>query len=203
MTPARWNDLLAALGFGPDDVTYARLRTAYSEKHRAYHTAEHIGACLSLFDEWTHHAARPAAVACALWFHDAVYNPSSSNNEEMSAGWAAEFLAHHGADEERIERVRQLILATRHAAEPPAGDAQLVVDIDLAILGSEREAYSRFEAQVRQEYHWVPAFIFKHKRREILRSFLDRPRIYATAAAYERFEVAARRNLASAIKDLN
>ncbi|MGE3595970.1 MAG: hypothetical protein AB7N70_10500 [Dehalococcoidia bacterium] len=203
MTPLRWQSLLHDLGAPPDDITLARLKAAYGERHRAYHTAEHIAACLTLFDEWRGLAHEPAEVACALWFHDAVYNPSSSNNEEMSAGWAAEFLAHHGADAGRIERVRQLILATRHAAEPPAGDAQFVVDIDLAILGSEPEAYARFEAQVRQEYHWVPAFIFKHKRREILRSFLERPQIYATAAAFERFEAAARRNLGRSIDALS
>lgn len=203
MTPARWTLLLHQLDFGPDEVTYARLCAAYRERHRAYHTAAHISACLMLLDEWCDHAEEVAEVECALWFHDAVYNTSSTANEELSAGWAAEFLVHHGAPSERIDRVRHLILATRHESEPVSGDAALVVDIDLSILGTDEAGFDQFETQVRREYHWVPGFIFRKKRREILESFLARPRIYATAPAFERFEAAARRNLTRAIELLS
>jgi predicted metal-dependent HD superfamily phosphohydrolase len=48
--------------------------------------------------------------------------------------------------------VRDLILATRHDVSPPAGDAALLVDVDLAILGSPVERFDEYEHQVRQEY---------------------------------------------------
>lgn len=49
--------------------------------------------------------------------------------------------------------MRDLILATRHDVSPPAGDAALLVDVDLAILGSPAERLDEYERQVRQEYN--------------------------------------------------
>jgi predicted metal-dependent HD superfamily phosphohydrolase len=90
-------------------------------------------------------------------------------------------------------------MATRHEAPATTPDAQLVVDIDLSILGTSEEIYDRFEANVRKEHRWVPSMIFRRKRAEILESFLARPTIYSTKPFAERYEARARRNLASAI----
>jgi predicted metal-dependent HD superfamily phosphohydrolase len=88
-------------------------------------------------------------------------------------------------------------MATRHDAVPVDADAQLLVDIDLSILGAERERFDEYERQIRAEYAFVPALIFNAKRRQILRSFLDRPRIYSTPA-FSVLEATARANLARA-----
>ena len=138
----------------------------------------------------------------ALWFHDAVYNPHSSNNEERSADWACEVLLRHDVDATRVERVRAHILATRHEAPATTPDSQLLVDADLSILGADEVAYAEFEANVRKEYRWVPAPLFRRKRAEILESFLARPQIYSTAPFQVRYELQARRNLSAAITAL-
>ncbi|MBP7962586.1 MAG: hypothetical protein KBG20_06780 [Caldilineaceae bacterium] len=77
------------------------------------------------------------------------------------------------------------------------------MDIDLSILGSDPADYDRYEAAIRQEYAWVPGFLFRRKRKAILQSFLDRPRLYATVFFRERLETQAHINLARAIAQLS
>lgn len=202
MNIERWNSLLHELGVAPETETFSRLQSAYAESHRAYHTARHIDECLSLFDELKHLCQRPAEVECALWFHDAIYEPMSTSNEERSADWAEDFLNSSGAAKETLDRIRSHIMATRHEALPEDADSRMVVDIDLSILGSPPSRYDEFERDVRKEYRWVPRFIYGPKRAEILQSLLDRPRIYQCEPMYERFERRARENVSRAIGKL-
>jgi predicted metal-dependent HD superfamily phosphohydrolase len=202
LNPGRWNRLLAAFGIGDEVATFDALIAAYSQKHRYYHTVTHIEHCLRELDLAQDLANEPAEVELALWFHDAVYDPHSSNNEERSADWACELLNRHGVDTSRVDRVRTHIMATRHEAPATQPDSQLLVDIDLSILGVDEASYARFESDVRQEYRWVPSILFRRKRAEILESFLARTRIYNTEPFRTRLEAPARRNLATAIANL-
>ncbi len=202
MNIERWNALLRELGVPLETETFSRLQSAYAEGHRAYHTSRHIDECLSLLDELKRLCERPAEVECALWFHDAIYEPMSKSNEERSADWAAEFLNSSGAARDVASRVRSHVMATCHEAPPPDADSKVVVDIDLSILGAESSRYEEFERDVRKEYRWVPRFIYGPKRAAILQSFLDRPRIYQCAPMFERFEEKARANMAKAIHAL-
>ena len=202
MNIERWQELLIGLRVAPESDTFSRLQSAYAEKHRAYHTSRHIDECLSLFDELKHLAEHPSEVECALWFHDAIYEPMSKLNEERSANWMAEFGAAVGLKSDSVARVRAHIMATRHVAFPADGDSRLVVDIDLAILGAAPSRYEEFERDVRREYRWVPGIVYRPKRAAILQSFLDRIRIYHWEPAYERFERGARVNVSDAIEAL-
>ena len=81
-------------------------------------------------------------------------------------------------------------------------DAQLLVDIDLAILGSPPERFERYDQDVRKEYAWVPGFRFQDKRAQVLQGFLDRPRLYHGEAAADLLEGQARINLGAALSRL-
>jgi predicted metal-dependent HD superfamily phosphohydrolase len=72
----------------------------------------------------------------------------------------------------------------------------------LAILGSAAEVYARYEQAIRQEYEWVEVSVYRTKRGEVLRSFLDRDRIYGTDYFHQRLEGQARKNLEWAINRL-
>lgn len=198
----RWNRLLATLGIVDEAACFDALLAAYSEKHRHYHTARHIDHCLREFDSAQSLARDPAEVEIALWFHDAIYDPHSSKNEERSADWACELLKRHAVSAERVSRVRDHIFATRHEAVANDADSRLLVDIDLSILGVDEAAYQEFEVNVRKEYRWVPSLLFRRKRAEILESFLARPQIYTTEVFHDRYESHARRNLVQAIQRL-
>lgn len=202
MEPLRWAGLMHQFGLTDNQTTYAELIRAYTEKHRHYHSDAHLNACLQHFDAVQSLAEYPAEVELALWFHDAIYKPMSSTNELDSANWCSKFLAENNIADEIIQRVHKLIMATCHSAELVGNDERLVVDIDLAILGSPEDIYQTFETNVRNEYQWVPAFIFKSKRKEILQVFLAREKIYHHAYFYDLLENRARENLAFAISQL-
>jgi predicted metal-dependent HD superfamily phosphohydrolase len=101
------------------------------------------------------------------------------------------------------ELVRAMILATRHGVQPSEPPLQLLVDIDLAILGAEADRYAEFELQIRAEYWWVPTRMYRRQRGAILKSFSARPSIYATHEFRERFERQARNNIAWGLEQLN
>ncbi|MBO1321566.1 HD domain-containing protein [Acanthopleuribacter pedis] len=184
----------------------AALHAAYGETHRAYHNLEHVIACLRGLDEaYLVLADKPYAwdaVAVGLWYHDAIYRIGSGTNERDSADWAARDLRADGADPVFADQVHAWITATEHQAEPEGRDAQLLVDLDLGILGCPTEIYDRFETAIRQEYRRVPGFIYRRKRAEILRGFLARPAIYHTPHLHQAWEQQARENLARAIEAL-
>ncbi len=185
---------------GPDGIALRdELLAGYAEPQRRYHTQQHLEECLALLEQVRDLAEHPEEVEMALWFHDAIYDVKGSGNEERSAEWAHRALTSAGAAAAAAERVRQLVLVTRHDGVPGNVDEQVLVDIDLAILGAERPRFDEYERQIRDEYAFVPGFLFRRKRRQILRTFLDRPVLYSTAMLRERLEARARENLRRAI----
>lgn len=191
----RWRATWRGLGAAPDEALYRELMARYAEPHRAYHTARHLDECFARLDEAAALAGQIHEVGLALWFHDAIYEARKHDNEERSATWARTAALQAGVPDTVAGRVHDLILATKHDAAPVAGDAALVTDIDLAILAAPADRFDEYERQIRQEYSWVPGFLFRRKRREILEGFLARPHIYATGHFRERWEAPARANL--------
>ncbi len=173
--------------------------SAYTTPPRAYHNLDHIEVCLTEFEMVKALAAAPIAIELAIWFHDVIYNPQAHDNEERSADFATEKLAGLGVADSLIHEVRHLILATKHNAEV-TGDAALLTDIDLAILGKPDDEFDRYDAAIRQEYSWVPDDLYRVGRSRVLQGFLNRPSIYQTEFFGNRYEVQARINLQRAIE---
>lgn len=188
-----WTELWNRTGATGDGAApYRDLLRRYAEPHRAYHSLAHIEHCLDEFEPVRRMASNPDAVELALWFHDAVYKPRATDNEERSAELVRRL---PGLPRGVAGRAAELVLATRHASPPADPDAELVVDVDLAILGQPADRFDRYEDEIRREYSWVPGFLFRSKRRSILRSFLQRPSIFRTSYFRARHETAARSNL--------
>jgi predicted metal-dependent HD superfamily phosphohydrolase len=199
---ARWSETwrLLALETPPSPILQ-QLLARYAEPQRAYHTSQHLNECFAIFDELRAGMLHSGEVACAIWFHDAVYDPRRADNEERSADWALEVLSATGAPADVIASVRQLILSTTHTAEPVGLDQSILTDIDLAILGAPAERFAEYESQIRLEHSWVPAFVYRRERAHVLRGFLERPRIYRTELLHGRLEERARRNLGRALTE--
>lgn len=191
-----WNELQHTPPLG----LYEQLLQAYSEPQRHYHTLQHLAECLQLQSESAHLAQRPAEIAIALWFHDAVYDVKAHDNEARSADWAVTALQAAGVSAEVQARAHALIMATEHTAAPLAGDAALLVDIDLAILAASPARFAEYEWQIRQEFAWVPEDVFVEKRRVVLQEFVARLNIYSTAFLHSKMESAARANLHAMLK---
>lgn len=202
MTPARWHQLMSQWRAPESDAEFRKLRSAYSEPHRHYHTNRHIDDCLAQLDEVSHLAHAPEEIEAALWFHDAIYKPTSSTNELDSADWASQFLTSVGGSDQKCARVHRHIMATRHTGESLSGDMAIVVDIDVSVLGRNPDVYDQYEKAIRKEYRWVPGPIFRRKRIEVLESFLKRQVLYDTEYFRSRYEEQARSNLRRAIMEL-
>ena len=196
---SRWEGAWRSVGAAPEPSLYAKLFAAYREPHRHYHTLQHLEECFVQLDLLGSLAAHPGAVEIALWFHDAIYDPRGQDNEERSARWAQRSLA---ARAEQGKRVHALVMATRHEAMPQNIDEQVLVDVDLSILGAEPARFDEYEEQVRKEYAWVPLPIYRRERRRILAGLLARPGLYSTPLFVERYEQQARANLARALARL-
>ncbi len=196
---ANWRDAWTELGSAPPDGLLETLMTAWAEPQRHYHSAQHLSECIAWFEREKDAAERPAEIALALWFHDAVYDVHAHDNEERSAEWARDALTAAGVSVGAAGRVHALIMATRHDALPRGRDAELLIDIDLSILGAERSRFDEYEQQVQREYAFVPPEVRLPRRRAILQRFLDRDAIYTTPRMHAQLEARARENLRRSI----
>lgn len=185
----RWVDTLPdADGLGEE------LLARWAEPHRAYHDRRHLLAVLEAVDQL--HPQPSTAVRLAAWFHDAVYDVRGQDNEERSARLAQQRLPGPlGAEVARLVR----LTATHEATD---AEGQVLCDADLAVLGANPQRYAAYAADVRREYAHVQDSAFAAARAQVLRGFLDRPRIYCTDAARDRWEESARHNLSAEITRL-
>ncbi|GAB4062481.1 N-methyl-D-aspartate receptor NMDAR2C subunit [Uliginosibacterium sediminicola] len=191
-----WQIMWLSLGAKTEsDRLLSMLLDAYSEPHRHYHTLQHLTECIDWLNQSRHLAASPAEIEAALWFHDAIYDCERHDNEERSAEWALSALLSAGVSAPTASRVADLVISTKHAEQPAAPDAQLLVDIDLAILGASPSRFEEYEQQIRAEYSFVPDATFKVKRLEILSALAARPCIYGSPFFQARLESQARENL--------
>ena len=196
----------------PGDVVLAvgaDLLRRWTEPHRRYHSTRHLVEvfwALEELGEGGELTAREGALGrLAAWFHDAVYDPSApaGANERDSADLAVRDLQALGLAAEDVGPVRDLVLASTTHDLPDHGLAAAFHDADLWILSAEPTRYAEYTAQVREEYAAVPDAAFRSGRASVLRPFLERDTVYATATARDRWEDPARANLARELAALS
>ena len=180
------------------------LLDAYAEPHRHYHDSRHIEACLrelAAVEGLT--ADERRVLDYAIWWHDAIYDPARSDNEERSAILAERDLAHIDVDPATRETVARLIHLTRdHKVEPDDRLGALLVSIDLSILGRPAAEYDAYAAAIRAEYAHVPEEMYRPGRAAVLTRFLAAPVIYPDPGFRRRYEEQARANITREIARL-
>jgi len=183
------------------DSLREELEAAYADPARGYHDTRHLAEVFARLDELGG-AGVPHdrdAVLLAAWFHDAVYD-GRTDDEERSAQWAERGLA----GEPVAAEVARLVRMTEHH-DPAADDANggVLSDADLAILAAPRTRYDEYAAEVRREYAHVDDATFNAGRSAILAELQGRPALFHTAHAREHWEPAARANVARELGELN
>ncbi|WP_105975203.1 HD domain-containing protein [Streptomyces geranii] len=188
----------------PDPTPYAdNLLTRYQEPHRRYHTLTHLTAVLDHIDVLEGHAADPDAVRLAAWFHDAVYAPDRSENEERSARLAERALPEAGLSAADTAEVARLVrLTVTHDPAPDDRNGQVLCDADLAILAAPQETYAAYTAAVREEYSFIPPDAFREGRAAVLHQLLALPRLFRTPYGTDHWEEPARANITAELKRL-
>ncbi|ORT58811.1 HD domain-containing protein [Streptomyces sp. CB03238] len=186
----------------PSPYRYADdLLARWAEPQRRYHTTDHLLAVLDRVDELADHADDPDLVRLAAWFHDAVYLPERSTNEERSARLAERALPELGIDAARTAEVARLVRLTL-THDPADGDrnGEVLCDADLAILAAAPDAYAAYAAAVREEYGFVPDEAFREGRAAVLRQLLGLPCLFRTPHGAREWEERARQNLTTELK---
>jgi predicted metal-dependent HD superfamily phosphohydrolase len=178
------------------------LQTLYSQKNRAYHNLNHLGDLYKhllevkpLVEDWH-------TLVFAMFYHDAIYNIHSKDNEEKSAELAQKRLTQISYPLDKIQLCQQHILATKTHFNATNNDTNLFTDADLAILGQPEPLYNAYSNQIRKEYAFYPNLIYNMGRKKVLKSFLDMPQIYKTDYFYNAFELQARKNLSNNLAQL-
>ncbi|MFJ6570072.1 hypothetical protein ACIQNU_21880 [Streptomyces sp. NPDC091292] len=203
----RWSAAVAAAGGTGEtamSLPYAdALLARWAEPRRRYHTTDHLLAVLRHIDVLEEYAAEPALVRLAAWFHDAVYQPDRSENEERSARLAERALPELGVDAAGTREVARLVrLTVTHDAADGDGNGAVLCDADLAVLAGGPEAYAAYAGAVREEYGFVPDGAFRAGRADVLRQLLALPRLFRTPYGTRVWEADARRNMAAELARL-
>ncbi|HWB25252.1 MAG TPA: hypothetical protein VG738_07220 [Chitinophagaceae bacterium] len=95
----------------------------------------------------------------------------------------------------KIEKCAAQITATKLHDKTGDTDTDIFTDTDLCILGKDWEAYSRYSAQVREEYKVYPDFVYNPGRKKVLNHFLQMERIFKTGYFFNLYESQARKNI--------
>lgn len=216
---ALWQRLGADDGAGVA-AAGARLLTLYAEPTRAYHNQTHLEDVLSKLD-WAQNALShrghlvglaPSTISkmfdtieLALFYHDAIYDATSRDNERRSRDLMLNDTASLGLPKSISDNAARLINITQHhnlskgLREKIKLDERIMADCDLAILGAHPAVFKKYEAGIRAEYSHVPDALYAVERAKVLRKFLEMPRLFRTIPFNLAYEKAARRNLTEAL----
>jgi predicted metal-dependent HD superfamily phosphohydrolase len=189
------------------DGAKAELRAKLAGADRHYHGAAHVALL------WERHLAFGRGVvreapwhqwlACAIAYHDAVYDASRKDNEARSAVMWQD--ARPDLPWEGIAWVTGTILATANhlAAAPEAGMAEdawaaraWMLDLDFTPLGEAPAVFDANTAALRQEFSHLSDAQWAAGRAAFLRGISRAPVLFRTPVLRGAFEAAARANFA-------
>lgn len=179
----------------------------WSQPQRAYHGAEHLdrmlGATKWLADELdVRDPAVTVSLELAVWYHDAVYDARSTDNEARSAELARQSLGGLLPDRTVAQVARLVLLTAGHSVSEDDLEGCLVVDADLSILGAEPAVYDNYRRGVRAEYAHLDEATFIAGRSAFLRGMLERSRVFNTAPARLAWQARAHDNMADELEIL-
>ena len=187
----------AAIGGGPaPPAALADVVARHREAHRRYHGVRHVtwvvrhvhelAAEVPLDDEAPSSRPRSSTTPSTTRERPTTRSraPASPSGCSASLGWDA------GAGAARSATSCGPTAA--HGA-PADDDTAVLLDADLAVLGSDPAAYQAYVTGVRAEYAHVDAPGWRAGRGQVLRDLLARDPLYATAAGRRRWARPGRR----------
>ena len=175
------------------------LVAAYTTPNRFYHNLAHIEDCLAALAQVEGLAVREREILSeAIWWHDVVYDPTRSDNEELSAQLAERHVGVHL----RHEVGRLIRLTKTHEVKADDRLGAVLISIDLSILGAEPARYDAYAAAIRQEFIHVSDADYRTGRARVLSQFAARPAIFPDPGFAARYDRQARDNIAREIDSL-
>jgi pantetheine-phosphate adenylyltransferase len=150
--------LLKLRGLGvPDEVI-----NRYQEPHRFYHTLDHLQDIYQQLED--KELADNKALLLATAYHDVIYNPQSSTNEENSAKY---FMQYYKANDQLKQEVYNIILDTK-THQPQSELSSVFCDLDLNVLRQPLHKLLIYEDQIFKEFQFADFTLYRIKRVEAL-----------------------------------
>ena len=159
----------------------------WQETHRFYHTEKHLQTLLSdiesLEKQETLSENEANILKIVAYFHDIVYDPKSSDNEEKSAVFFRKYAPNHP----NTELIAQIILDTKyHISNDKL--SQIFCDLDMKIVkNSSISELLEWEKAIFKEYQFYDYAMYKMGRIALLENFRDK---YAENAQNLQFLIA-------------
>lgn len=171
---------------------FVDLARRYCEPHRAYHILTHPAEMIAVGMELGGLSNEQIA---AIWYHDAMYEPGASDNEEKSVMLLYDHYLKMDFGREdlfRFDIVAQIIRDTKdHIAT--IEESKRVIDLDLRELGSGLLHYWENAKRIRREFGAFSDEEWKIGRIKFLEKMLNRSIFYTEPFVYD--ENAARFNM--------
>lgn len=200
---SRFDAAVSGAGGQPSPSVTGDLLARWAQPHRRYHTLDHLRATLDVVDAYAAWADDIDVVRLALFFHDAVYDPHATGNEQASADLSTQMLARCSVPAAARDEVHRLVrLTAGHEVGPSDRNGALLADADLAVLAWDWPDYCAYVDAVRAEYAHVPDALFRAGRAAVLEGLLDLPTLYRIEPLRAQWEQRARANLRREIATL-
>jgi pantetheine-phosphate adenylyltransferase len=149
-------------------------KSYYNEKHRFYHTFSHVENIIYCINNLNYTEEQRNILYYSALFHDIVYNPKNSNNEEKSIEFFINYIQENNIKikESSKKQIIQIILDTKNGI----GENKLSKDFqsfDRAILYSSFKDLLQYEKLIMKEYQYLDYSIYKKNRIKFLSSFVS------------------------------
>lgn len=179
-------------------VLFKKLQEAYQSASRHYHNFSHLENMFRLTDVYASELKRREVVDFSIFYHDVVYQPGRTDNEENSAAMAEEDLQQLGVPAGTIDVVIRFILDTKNhktKQKDAISDLDFFLDFDMAVLGSVWKEYDAYRNNIRSEFMHLSDADYRAGRCAFLKKWLREEYIFKTKAFQTTYEKPARSNL--------
>jgi predicted metal-dependent HD superfamily phosphohydrolase len=162
--------------------------------HNLQHTQRVVKSTKELLDHYKLDTKENEELMLAAWFHDTGYTEATENHEKNSCGIAREFLEKHKYNSQGIEKVCNLIMATKRGHEPENLPEEILRDADASHLG--KKSYIDTSEMLREELSLLGLVDFSQEEwREENIKMLGAEHRYYTDYALENWQAVKDENL--------
>lgn len=166
-----------------------------------YHTPIHI---LSIFDfAREHKISLQHHETLAIWFHDAIYEPTNKNNEERSTDFMIALVSEYIPYEKYSAAANIIEDTARHLEPLQYNSSDLVLDLDISNFACDCVEHLTANEAIRREFSQYSDLEFLKGRLDFLQKFLAKGFIYRTPIFKEKFETKAITNIQEDIEEIN
>jgi predicted metal-dependent HD superfamily phosphohydrolase len=152
--------------------TIFKLKEAWNEPRRRYHNEDHLYQILKDLEKSKSKVSSVQwkSLVIAAFFHDAIYVPGNSNNEDQSIKIFLESFL--GKRFDMVKAIKEMIKATQFRVVPADKLVKIFWEADNAGFQGPFESFLETEKKIRLEFGHVSLHTYKKGRLKFLNSCL-------------------------------